>query len=218
MKTIEQERAAVEGPVDERRYTVAVDFDGVIHSYVSGWQGGTVIPDPPVPGAIEWMTEVASVYELVVLTTRAREPGGAEAVKLWLAQNGLPFPVLVTAEKPMAVFYLDDRGWRFRGRFPTLMTIRRAQPWKVGDPPPKSARDAITRAKEAQRKAEEANRARKHLLKLTRYELAREILRDKPDEWFDAWWEEVQKEPWEKRIEFARVEAGRERPEPPETL
>ena len=30
--------------------TVVFDFDGVVHSYTSGWQGEDTIPDPPVPG------------------------------------------------------------------------------------------------------------------------------------------------------------------------
>ena len=36
---------------------ICVDFDGVIHSYTSGWKGIDVIPDDPVPGAIEWLEE-----------------------------------------------------------------------------------------------------------------------------------------------------------------
>ena len=30
--------------------TVVFDFDGVIHSYKSGWRGPENIPDPVVPG------------------------------------------------------------------------------------------------------------------------------------------------------------------------
>lgn len=33
--------------------TVVFDFDGVIHSYKSGWKGAGVIPDPVVPGIRE---------------------------------------------------------------------------------------------------------------------------------------------------------------------
>ena len=30
--------------------TIILDFDGVIHSYTSGWQGADVIGDPPWRG------------------------------------------------------------------------------------------------------------------------------------------------------------------------
>jgi hypothetical protein len=35
---------------------LCVDFDCVIHSFKSGSQGdNTIIPDPPNPGALEWL-------------------------------------------------------------------------------------------------------------------------------------------------------------------
>ena len=40
-----------------RKPIICLDFDGVIHSYTSGWKGAAVIPDPPVPGALEFIVE-----------------------------------------------------------------------------------------------------------------------------------------------------------------
>ena len=61
--------------------TVVFDFDGVIHSYTSGWQGVSVIPDPPVPGIREAIDELrANYYEIVVVSTRTATPEGYEAV------------------------------------------------------------------------------------------------------------------------------------------
>ena len=34
---------------------LCLDFDGVIHSYASGWKGADVIPDAAVPGAMEFL-------------------------------------------------------------------------------------------------------------------------------------------------------------------
>jgi len=43
--------------------TICLDFDGVLHSYESGWKGIDVIPDPPVPGAREERTRVKLRFE-----------------------------------------------------------------------------------------------------------------------------------------------------------
>ena len=43
---------------------LALDFDGVLHSYTSGWQGADVISDPPVPGAIEFLMEAVEHFEV----------------------------------------------------------------------------------------------------------------------------------------------------------
>jgi 5'(3')-deoxyribonucleotidase len=113
------------------RYTVAVDFDGVLHSYTSPWVNAETIPDPPVPGAIEWLREIAAKFAVVIFTTRGRTTEGQRAVRHWLHENGWDagMNATVTAEKLAALVYIDDRAWRFEGRFPTAQEIHAARPW-----------------------------------------------------------------------------------------
>jgi len=61
--------------------TVAVDFDGVIHLYSRGWFDGTIY-DPPIPGALEALTELRTSYAVFVHTTR--QP---VAVAEWLVRQ-----------------------------------------------------------------------------------------------------------------------------------
>lgn len=118
-------------PTDER-YTVAVDFDGVLHSYTSPWEGAETIHDEPVPGAIEWLHAMVRHFEVVIFTTRGKTSGGRDAVLRWLAKHGgqgLAAMVSVTSDKPPALIYLDDRAIRFEGTFPTKDEIHAARPW-----------------------------------------------------------------------------------------
>src|ERR1044071_2188381 len=66
------------------RYTIAVDFDGVLHSYETPWVAPHVIPDSPVNGAIEWLFEMIQRFEVVVYSTRARTWRGRRAMRSWL--------------------------------------------------------------------------------------------------------------------------------------
>lgn len=111
---------------------IAVDFDGVLHSYTSGWAGAAVCPDPPVEGAIEWLNGIVEEFYVVILTTRGDQPGGNDAVTAWLRSNGYTGPdLLVTSHKVPALLYLDDRGWRFEGpgTFPSAEQVHAARPW-----------------------------------------------------------------------------------------
>lgn len=112
-------------------YTVAVDFDGVLHSYISPWVSSAIIPDPPVPGAIEWLTQISKKFRVAIFTTRGATKLGRSAVQSWLVENGWPegAEVEVTSEKPPALVYIDDRAWRFEGVFPTVQEIHQAVPW-----------------------------------------------------------------------------------------
>jgi hypothetical protein len=112
------------------RYTVAVDFDGVLHSYASPWVNAETIPDPPVPGAIEWLNRIGADFDVVVHTTRGGTPEGVRAIYQWLAFNGFCGEIkLVTNVKQPALVYIDDRAWRFEGTFPSTDEIHRARPW-----------------------------------------------------------------------------------------
>ena len=112
--------------------TVAFDFDGVIHSYTSGWQGEDAIPDPPVPGIREALKEIHDAgYEVVVVSTRCATIKGHRAIEAWLYDNGLrEYIDKVCKEKPPAVAYIDDRAICFDGHPETLLKkIQNFQPW-----------------------------------------------------------------------------------------
>lgn len=117
------------------KYTIAVDFDGVIHSYTTPWQAPHIIPDPPVEGAIEWLWQMRDHFKIVIYTTRARTWRGRSAVRRYLMHHcgNLWWDALeetdITDCKPPALIYLDDRGWRFEGQFPTPEQIHASRPW-----------------------------------------------------------------------------------------
>ncbi len=66
------------------RYTICVDFDGVIHSYTSPWVKPHVIPDPPVEGAIIWLHQMVQHFTVVIFSTRCRTWRGRRAMRRWL--------------------------------------------------------------------------------------------------------------------------------------
>lgn len=95
--------------------TVVLDFDGVIHSYKSGWQGAGAIPGPVVPGIAEAIGQLREKgYMVVVVSTRCSSDEGMEAVKQYLSENQIIVDG-VLAEKPPALCYVDDRAICFRG-------------------------------------------------------------------------------------------------------
>lgn len=110
--------------------TICVDFDGVIHSYASGWKGADVIPDPPVEGAIDWLNAMVERFNVVILSTRADQPGADDAIRQWLYDQGCNIDKLtITSHKVPAIVYIDDRAWRFEGAFPDFADINDLKPW-----------------------------------------------------------------------------------------
>lgn len=114
--------------------TVVFDFDGVIHSYRSGWKGVDVIPDPPVPGIREAIVELrADGYEVVCVSTRCSEEKGTAAVAAYLLANGI-FVDHIMSEKPPAICYVDDRAIRFDGDASVIVDqVRNFHSWTEGE-------------------------------------------------------------------------------------
>ena len=63
---------------------VCIDFDGVIHSYKSKWQGMCVINDEPVRGAFEFLVELLEAgFQPAILSSRSGSWFGRRAMKKW---------------------------------------------------------------------------------------------------------------------------------------
>jgi len=112
---------------------LCLDFDGVLHSYTSGWQGAVIISDPPVPGAIEFLREAVKHFTVCIYSTRSNSVDGIYAMKGWLEQHGAGEPLMdelhFPDEKPPAFVTLDDRAITFDGRWPAIETLLAFKPW-----------------------------------------------------------------------------------------
>lgn len=100
--------------MDYQEIVVVVDFDGVLHSYSSGWTGYEPL-DPPEPGArefVDWL--LAQHFEVVVVSARAGTELGAQAIRDWLKDHGFP-ELRVTDQKVRAAAYIDDRAVAYLG-------------------------------------------------------------------------------------------------------
>lgn len=120
--------------------TIAVDFDGVIHTYGKGWQDGTIY-DEPMPGALDGLTELMRRDAVFIHTSR--DP---QSVALWIVEklgitatwemeDARPHEfwndrgrVLVTNRKLPATVYIDDRALRFESWEQTLAALDAPRP------------------------------------------------------------------------------------------
>ena len=109
--------------------TVVFDFDGVVHSYKSGWCGPKNIPDEPVEGIREAIADIREHYRVVIVSTRCDYEGGVAAIWDWLYEHNIIVDD-VRKEKPPAIVYIDDRAICFNGKPHTLLDqIKTFEPW-----------------------------------------------------------------------------------------
>ncbi len=133
----------------KRKPILCLDFDGVIHSYTSGWKGISTIPDDPVPGAMEFILAAREEFTVQIFSSRSASAEGILAMQGWLMtamlrhslEGGGPhdfgdetiaqvvdsigFPVT----KPPAFLTIDDRAIQFEGTFPAIEKLMMFKPW-----------------------------------------------------------------------------------------
>lgn len=122
-----------------RKPILCLDFDGVIHSYTSPWKASDIIPDPPVPGALEFIQEATKNFRVCIYSTRSNTESGLRAMQYWLEDHiikeygssnlswhrQIEFP----SSKPSAIVTLDDRALTFDGTWPSMETLLSFKPW-----------------------------------------------------------------------------------------
>ena len=98
---------------------LAIDFDGVIHNMDKGFYDGTCYGDP-LPGALQALEQLSKKYNIIIYTAKAKPnrplvngKTGTKLVEEWLEKyNVMQYVDYVTAEKPRAILYIDDNGYR----------------------------------------------------------------------------------------------------------
>jgi hypothetical protein len=135
------------------KYTICLDFDGVIHAYRHGWKDGTVY-DAITDGFFEWAIEAAKTYRLVIHSSRnstsIREWLSARAAE-WHEINGhdqaLP-DFEFSGEKPPAYVSIDDRALTFTGDWSdfSIGRLSNFRPWNVKKSPIQALKEVTKQA------------------------------------------------------------------------
>jgi len=123
---------------------ICVDFDGCVHSYERGWQGGEIY-GTVVPGFFEWVERVRDRFKIVIYSSRSKEEAGVVAMDLWLSEQYRLWLQSTSAavmdtfefahEKPPAWLTVDDRCVRFDGDWAmpelTVEAMADYKPWMM---------------------------------------------------------------------------------------
>ncbi len=100
------------------------------------------MPDPPVPGAIDFLREAVKHFRVAIFSSRSHQDGGGFAMRSWLGKHIIEAePSIIMCdppwfaaiewptEKPAAMVTLDDRAITFTGTWPDMDTLLTFRPW-----------------------------------------------------------------------------------------
>ncbi len=128
---------------------LCLDFDGVCHSYTSGWINAWTIPDPPVAGLFPFLEQAFTHFRVAIYSSRSEFASGRDAMKAFFMANAIEYFMYqketegapreaalrlvelleFPASKPSAYVTLDDRAVTFKGTWPEVTTLRGFVTW-----------------------------------------------------------------------------------------
>lgn len=120
-----------EPTIDSQHKPILVlDFDGVIHSYERGWQGGGIYGEV-VPGFFEWAEEARNFFDLHIYSSRSGSHKTRQPMEDWLKvhlqawlwdkeEAGISTELSAkdftfVSFKPPTFVSIDDRAITFKG-------------------------------------------------------------------------------------------------------
>lgn len=119
---------------------LVLDFDGVIHSYTSKWVDAKTIPDPPVEGAMVFLSQAVWDFDVCIYSSRSHQEGGIMAMREYIhfhlldkfsdtVANEILAMMRFPTSKPSAFITIDDRAITFEGVWPDLEELAKFVPW-----------------------------------------------------------------------------------------
>lgn len=113
---------------EEELHNIAIDFDGVVHTFDKGWHDGTCYGEP-IEGSLEAIELLSRRYNIIIFSAKVRPDRplvngktGKELVQEWLQKyNVMQYVDDITHEKPRAQFYIDDKAIRFENNWKEIL-------------------------------------------------------------------------------------------------
>ena len=109
---------------------IAIDFDGVIHTFDKGFHDGTCYGDP-IKGVEEALKKISKEYNIIIFSSKVKpdrplvnDKTGLQLVDEWLEKHDLKKYISEKKKKkPRAKYYIDDKAVEFNSWDSTMDKI-----------------------------------------------------------------------------------------------
>ena len=116
--------------LESQENNLAIDFDGVIHTFDKGYHDGTCY-GKPIEGTEEALKKLSEKYNIVIFSSKVKpdrplvnNKTGMQLVEEWLEKHNLmQYVSEITCEKPRAQYYIDDKAVEFLSWEQTLIKL-----------------------------------------------------------------------------------------------